>query len=348
MANFALNYSFSRNLNIPLDEDAVKSTLDEVRSYVRTKNKCYAGQLFSVTGDTISNNGLYITLSVGQEGSVIKLVSQDALDAVAASAGKIDEIRLNGSALTINSKVVNIDLSNYSTVAYVDSVSSQTLTSAKSYVDAKLVDYATKSEVTDQIVSAMTGGEIELTGYAKIEQAKEWDAETLSGAKTYTDQAIAVTEEKLQWIPVGNESERHLVRHWRGSRTNYEFLLKNNAVNDWTRYVVIDTVNNKEVITEYYGVNQVSEHTGQLLPVISVIERISDITPTPYDRYLVGTDESGYNIYEYVIDTENNHRWIIKPFDYRYGVRIKEFGLKNYIYFDGHLFTYDDVDGGEF
>ena len=292
MANFALNYSFSRNLNIPLDEDAVKSTLDEVRSYVRTKNKCYAGQLFSVTGDTISNNGLYITLSVGQEGSVIKLASQDALDAVAASAGKIDEIKLNGTTLTINDKVVNIDLSDYSKVDYVDSA--------------------------------------------------------LLSAKTYTDQAIAATEEKLQWIPVGDEAEKHLVRHWRGSRANYEFLLKNNAVNDWTRYVVIDTVNNKEVITEYYGVNQVAEHTGQLLPVISVIENISDITPTPYDRYLVGTDESGYNIYEYVIDTENNHRWIIKPFDYRYGVRIKEFGLKNYIYFDGHLFTYDDVNGGEF
>ena len=52
MANFALNYSFSRNLNIPLDEDAVKTSLSEVVSYVQTKSKCYAGQLFSVTGDT--------------------------------------------------------------------------------------------------------------------------------------------------------------------------------------------------------------------------------------------------------------------------------------------------------
>ena len=120
MANFALNYSYSRNLNIPLDEDAVKSTLSEVLQYVHTKSKCYAGQLFSVTGDTTTNNGLYITLSVGPEGGVLKLATQNALDAVAASAGKIDKIQLNGTELTINDKVVNIDLTNYATTNYVD------------------------------------------------------------------------------------------------------------------------------------------------------------------------------------------------------------------------------------
>jgi hypothetical protein len=120
MANFALNYSFSRNLNIPLDEDAVKGLRSEVVSYVQTKSKCYAGQLFSVTGDTAENNGLYVALSTGAEGVVIKLASQDALDAVAASAGKIDKIQLNGTELTINDKVVNIDLSTYATIEYVD------------------------------------------------------------------------------------------------------------------------------------------------------------------------------------------------------------------------------------
>ena len=118
MANFALNYSYTRNLDIPLDEDAVKTTLMDVKEYVQTKSKCYAGQLFSVTGDT-NNNGLYIALSKGAEGSVIKLASQDALDAVAASAGKIDKITLNGTELTINDKVVNIDLSDYATVKSV-------------------------------------------------------------------------------------------------------------------------------------------------------------------------------------------------------------------------------------
>ena len=295
MANFALNYSFSRNLNIPLDEDAVKSTFNEVKMYVQTKSKCYAGQLFSVTGDTI-NNGLYIALSTGLEGSVIKLASQEALEAVAASAGKIDKITLNGSALTINDKVVNIDLSNYATV---DSV-------------------------------------------------KEQDRTTLALSITYTDSAITATEEKMMWLPVENGDEKHIVRKWKGSREKYEYLVRNNAVSDWTRYIVIDTINGQEVITEYYGTNQVAELTGQLLPANSIITNILDITPKPYDRYLVGSNGNGYSVYEYVIDSEGQHRWIIKPFDSRFGIRIKDQGLMNFVYVDGELITYDKVDCGSF
>ena len=104
----------------------------------------------------------------------------------------------------------------------------------------------------------------------------------------------------------------------------------------------------EEVITEYYGANQVSNQTGQLLPVISIIGDITEVTPSPYDRYLVGSDGVGYYIYEYVIDSEGSHRWIIKKFDYRYGVRVIENGLKNYVYVNGVLRTYDDVDCGEF
>ena len=281
MANFALNYSYSRNLNIPLDEDAVKSTLSEVLQYVHTKSKCYAGQLFSVTGDTTTNNGLYITLSVGPEGGVLKLATQNALDAVASSAGKIDKIQLNGTELTINDKVVNIDLTNYATTNYVDV-------------------------------------------------------------------QLEAIENQLYWLPVGNGVEKHKVRKWRGTREKYEFLLKNNALNSWTKYVVIDTINNEEVITEYYGTNQVSNNTGQLLPVISIIGDISEINPTPYDRYLVGSDGVGYCVYEYVIDSEGSHRWIVKTFDYRYGVRVIEEDLKNYIYINGKLISYDDVDCGTF
>lgn len=281
MANFALNYSFSRNTAIPLDADAVLSTYADVLNYVRTKSKCYAGQLFSVTGDTTTNNGLYITLSVGPEGGVLKLATQNALDAVAASAGKIDKIQLNGTELTINDKVVNIDLTNYATTNYVDV-------------------------------------------------------------------QLEAIENQLYWLPVGDGVEKHKVRKWRGTREKYEFLLKNNALNSWTKYVVIDTINNEEVITEYYGTNQVSNNTGQLLPVISIIGDISEINPTPYDRYLVGSDGVGYCVYEYVIDSEGSHRWIVKTFDYRYGVRVIEKGLKNYIYINGKLITYDDVDCGTF
>lgn len=281
MANFALNYSYSRNLNIPLDEDAVKSTLSEVLQYVHTKSKCYAGQLFSVTGDTTTNNGLYITLSVGPEGGVLKLATQNALDTVAASAGKIDKIKLNGTELTINDKVVNIDLTNYATTNYVDV-------------------------------------------------------------------QLEAIENQLYWLPVGDGVEKHKVRKWRGTREKYEFLLKNNALNSWTKYVVIDTINNEEVITEYYGTNQVSNNTGQLLPVISIIGDISEINPSPYDRYLVGTDGVGYHVYEYVIDSEGSHRWIVKTFDYRYGVRVIKEDLKNYVYINGNLISYDDVDCGTF
>jgi hypothetical protein len=294
MANFVLNYSFSRTLPIPIDEDAVKATLNDVRAYVQTKSKCYAGQLFSVTGDT-DNNGLYIALSIGAEGSVLKLATQEALEAVAASAGKIDKITLNGTELTINDKVVNIDLSDYVTVSTM----------------------------------------------------QEENKKNLALAITYTDSAITATEEKIMWLPVDNENERHIVRHWRGSREKYEFLVKNNAVNDWTRYIVIDSIAGVDSITEYYGVNQIAELTGQLLPADSIVGNISEISnPTPYDRYLVGADGTGYNVYEYVIDSEGSHKWIIKPFDYRYGIRIKDKGLKNYIYVEDTLRTYDDVDCG--
>ena len=343
MANFALNYSFSRNLSIPLDEDAVKATLAEVVDYVATKGKCYAGQLFSVTGDT-GNNGLYLALSKGPEGSIIKFPSQTALDEVAASAGKIDEIRINGSALTINDKIVNIDLSNYISVSQFNSGLTETLEAAKSYTDTKLEDYASKSYV-DDVLADIEGGEINLQGYAKVEDVKASGNTIYASAKTYTDSAISKASEDLNWILVDGEKQK--VRNWRGTRANYELLAQNGAVSPWTRYVVIDTINGKEVITEYYGNNQVADATGQLLPEKDIIGNISDITPQPYDRYLVGSDGKGYQIYEYVIDGEF-HKWLIKPFDYRYGVRVIEKGLKNYVYVSGILKTYDDVDCGSF
>ena len=35
-------------------------------------------------------------------------------------------------------------------------------------------------------------------------------------------------------------------------------------------------------------------------------------------------------------------------FDWKYGVRVRKEGLKNYVYVDGKLITYDDVDCGLF
>ena len=176
------------------------------------------------------------------------------------------------------------------------------------------------------------------------EKVAAWDAAE-ANASAYTDSAITVATESLNWIPV--DGEKHKVRNWRGTRASYELLVQNSAVTPWTRYVVIDTINEKEVITEYYGENQVAEATGQLLPVKDIIGSISDITPLPYDRYLVGADGKGYQIYEYVIDGEFN-KWLIKPFDNRYGVRVISKGLKNYVYVNNTLKTYDDVDCGDF
>lgn len=76
MANFVLNYSFSRNLNIPLDEDAVMPTSAAVLTYVRTKSKCYPGQIFSVTGGTDDSNGLYMAMSAGDGGEIMKIGSE--------------------------------------------------------------------------------------------------------------------------------------------------------------------------------------------------------------------------------------------------------------------------------
>ena len=176
------------------------------------------------------------------------------------------------------------------------------------------------------------------------EKVAAWDAAE-ANASAYTDSAITIATESLNWLPV--DGEKHKVRNWRGTRANYELLVQNSAVTPWTRYVVIDTINGKDVFTEYYGENQVAEATGQLLPVKDIIGSISDITPLPYDRYLVGADGKGYQIYEYVIDGEFN-KWLIKPFDNRYGVRVISKGLKNYVYINNVLKTYDDVDCGSF
>lgn len=311
----ALMVQYGRRYAAPMDISEVFTSLELAQAYAQLDPISYAGQKISVAGEGLKTEVYKITSG----GTLIRLVDEEDIASISSEMGNLVTKENLASAVT----------------------------ESKTYVDGKLVDYATKSYVTDQIVSAMTGGEIELTGYAKEEDVKAWDAEAIASAKSYTDSAITASEEKLLWIPVEGDTEKHVVRHWKGSRANYEFLVKNNAVNAWTRYVVIDSIAGTDSITEYYGVNQIAELTGQLLPVNSIIGSISEISnPTPYDRFLVGADGTGYNVYEYVIDSEGAHKWIIKPFDYRFGVRVKDKGLKNYIYVDNTLRTYDDVDCG--
>jgi hypothetical protein len=312
----ALMVQYVRRYDAPMDISEVFTSLEKAQIYASTDPISYAGQKISVAGENIKTEVYKITSG----GTLVRLVDENDLASI-----KLPD--------------------NLATTGDVKTASESAISSAKTYVDGKLVDYAPKSYVTEQIVSAMTGGEINIEGYAKIEDVKTSGETIFTSGKTYTDEEILKLSDELNWIPV--EGEKQKVRNWKGSRANYEMLVSNNVVSPWTRYVVIDNINGQDIITEYYGNNQVTEATGQLLPVKNIINSISEITPQPYDRYLVGSNGIGYNVYEYIISGES-HRWIIKPFDYRYGVRVIEKGLKNYVYVNGILRTYDDVDCGEF
>lgn len=144
-------------------------------------------------------------------------------------------------------------------------------------------------------------------------------------------------------------AEKHLVKKWRGKRESYNFLKSVNRLDPWTRYSVIET---DGTIVEYFGENQIYQPTGQLLPVDDIVEFAPDVSDaSPYDRYLVGTDLNGYKVIEYQPKSTTGGTVLVKEeleFDERYGVRVKSDGLKNYVYVDGVLKTYDDVDCGTF
>ena len=291
MANFALNYSYSRNLAIPLDEDAVKPLSADVLTYVQTKSKCYPGQLFSVTGDTEENNGLYMALTVGPQGTIKKIDTKaeevsldgyvtdeeltaaktevynsatshadtavetakneelaaqlipeeasDSLDTLQeiaawiqshpedAAAMNNDIAELSGKSHTHANKTALDTISEETIEAWnaaePNVITSVTVNNAALPVSGKAVnidleDYATKAYVSEKVTEIVTGGEVELTGYAKItdvesavseclSDAKEYadsaDSGVLASAKEYTDEAIASYEVDLS--PVNDD-----------------------------------------------------------------------------------------------------------------------------------------------
>lgn len=144
-------------------------------------------------------------------------------------------------------------------------------------------------------------------------------------------------------------AEKHLIKHWRGKRSSYNFLKSVEALDPWTRYSVIETDGS---IVEYFGGNIISIPTGQLLPVKSILSGEPSVSiVAPYDRYLVGDNSNGYKVYEYTPIGDNAESGYTKTeltFDEKYGVRVMDKGLKNYVYTDGVLKTYDDVDCGTF
>jgi hypothetical protein len=135
----------------------------------------------------------------------------------------------------------------------------------------------------------------------------------------------------------------------KGARESYNLLKKFNLIDPWTLYYVIDNVNNKESVVEYFGRNIVNQPTGQVLPVNDILSELPSSGVNPYDRYLVGDNENGYKIYEYTpISGTGMLDVSVMDFDWKYGVRVLSKNLKNYVYYSNKLITYDDVDCGEF
>lgn len=144
-------------------------------------------------------------------------------------------------------------------------------------------------------------------------------------------------------------AEKHLVKHWRGSRESYNLAKSRNFIDPWTIYHVIDTIECGTTITEYFGENIISQPTGQILAVNDILPSLPSSGINPYDRYLVGSNETGYKIYECTPIKDSDDFDISEMnFDWKYGVRILSRGLKNYVYYNAELITYDDVDCGEF
>ena len=144
-----------------------------------------------------------------------------------------------------------------------------------------------------------------------------------------------------------------IVRKWRGTRESYNLISKSGLLSYWTRYSV------KEVDgswTEYYGSNQISSPSGQLLPVLDIVDKLP-LVLNPGDRYLVGVDANGDNAAEYYIviidvDSESQNKISARtePFINNSGMSVRVINKNSMAYqlVNGELITYDKVDGGTF
>ena len=144
-----------------------------------------------------------------------------------------------------------------------------------------------------------------------------------------------------------------IVKKWRGTRQAYNILRNANKLDYWTRYSVKDV---NGLWTEYYGANQITCPSGQILPVLDIVTNLPS-TLNPGDRYLVGHDateieSADYYIVEIEIDTdkENGINARIEPFLNNSGMSVRVINKESMAYqlVDGELITYDKVDGGVF
>lgn len=149
------------------------------------------------------------------------------------------------------------------------------------------------------------------------------------------------------------EKNNKIVKKWRGTRQAYNILLKAKKLDYWTRYSVKEV---NGLWTEYYGENQITCPTGQILPVLDIVSSLPNVL-NPGDRYLVGQDASENTNAEYYIVTvdvdatmPNNINGRTEPFVNNSGMSVRVINKESMAYqlVDGFLVTYDKVDGGSF
>ena len=146
-------------------------------------------------------------------------------------------------------------------------------------------------------------------------------------------------------------ANKKIVKKWRGTREAYNRIARAGLLDYWTRYSVKDI---NGLWTEYYGSNQVSCPSGQLLPVLDIVHTLPMVL-NPGDRYLVGEDSTEVSEAEYYIvsididsTTHNKISARTEPFLNNSGmsIRVINKGSMAYQLVDGELITYDQVNGG--
>lgn len=143
---------------------------------------------------------------------------------------------------------------------------------------------------------------------------------------------------------------KNRVRFWRGTAEAYELLKKAGALNYWTRYSV--KYENGGLVTwkEFYGDNPLTEETGQLLPVIDIVQSLPTVL-NPGDRYWVST--RGINLIT-TIDVGKDENGVAalssRSLELKEGmsVRVKNKGYKSYVVLNGEYVTYDEIDCGTY
>lgn len=150
---------------------------------------------------------------------------------------------------------------------------------------------------------------------------------------------------------MGNDKKR--VRHWRGTRDSYNIIARAGLLDYWMRYSVKES---NGTWTEYYGSNQISSPSGQMLPVLDIVETLPT-TLNPGDRYLVGRDATDTTDAEYYIVTidvdttaENQLSARTETLKNNGGMSVRVINRKSMAFqlVDGELITYDQVDGGTY